>query len=554
MKTHNVKKALLAARVGLFCILVGIVAGCNAEKEPAKGEGVGEGAIKNTPQEAHAGHDDHADHAKHGEDQCTAHGADKSECWICDPTLRDKNRLWCKGHDTYEDRCWKCHPDLKDDKRLYCGEHGVYEDECTLCHPELKKKEHSDDHSELESQKSTVAQTENVGLYCTEHALPELECAICHPELLNDLVPGTGLKVRFPTVESAKKAGVTWGPAKRAQRTTMGNNGFLSRLSYNQNQMAHVGAKVKGTMGRVLVNNGSVVKKGQVLGYLSSPDAAKAKSAYLTAVADSTLKSVVYSREKGLVREKISSQRELDNAHAKYQQALAQLGATVQVLVDLGLSSGEIQRLRTSGKASSSVVLRAPFKGTVVQRNAVSGAVAQPDNTLFTIVDLSTMWIEMSIPAVTALQLSSGDAVVAQFAELGADRIEGVITWIASEINEANRMVTVRAELSNPNERLKKGLYGRAFLAAQPQVANGEPLMQLEVPQQALQRIEGKQYLFVSHEQDLFEARHIQVGALDGNTAIIVAGLSEGEKVVHQGSFTVRSEMFKSSFGAGCTH
>ncbi len=533
MKTHNKMNTLVAARVGLLCLLVALVSGCNKEKEHSNAEGG----------------------AKHSAvDQCAKHGADKSDCWICDPKLRDSKRLWCREHDAYEDRCWKCHPDLKDDKRLYCNEHGVYEDECTLCHPELKKKELPKEQSVIEQEQSTEVHVEKAGLFCTEHTVQESECAICHPELLKDLPPGEGLKVRFPSVESAKKAGVTWSPAKRAQVKTSGTNGFLSRLSYNQNKMTHVGAKVKGTMGKVLVDNGSLVKKGQVLGYFSSPDAAKAKSTYLTAVADSTLKSGVYSREKGLVREKVSSQRELDIAHAEYQQSLAQLGAATQVLFDLGLSFGEIDRLRISGKGSSDVVLRAPFNGTIVQRNAVSGAVAQPDRPLFTIVDLSTMWIEMSIPAATALQLSVKDGIVAQFAELGSDRIEGTITWIASEINEATRMITVRAELANPNKRLKQGLYGRAFLSTQPKNTNGKQLVQIEVPQQALQRIEGKQYLFVSLENDLFEARHIQVSSLDGNNAIIVAGLGEGEQVVNQGSFTVRSEMFKSSFGAGCTH
>lgn len=70
--------------------------------------------------------------------KCKPHKAAKADCFICNPALREKGRMWCKEHSRYEDRCFKCHPEIKDAKRLYCEEHGLYEDECFLCHPELK--------------------------------------------------------------------------------------------------------------------------------------------------------------------------------------------------------------------------------------------------------------------------------------------------------------------------------------------------------------------------------------------------------------------------------
>ncbi len=70
---------------------------------------------------------------------CKSHEAPVSQCFICDPKLREKGRLWCKEHDRYEDRCWICHPEAQDKKRLFCKEHSLYEDECFICHPELKK-------------------------------------------------------------------------------------------------------------------------------------------------------------------------------------------------------------------------------------------------------------------------------------------------------------------------------------------------------------------------------------------------------------------------------
>src|SRR5262245_47825661 len=91
----------------------------------------------------HAGHDhaghDHAAHAKPVAAAKCPHDAPKELCFICDPALREKGRLWCQEHNRYEDRCWLCHPELEDKKRLWCKEHSLYEDECFLCDPSRKK-------------------------------------------------------------------------------------------------------------------------------------------------------------------------------------------------------------------------------------------------------------------------------------------------------------------------------------------------------------------------------------------------------------------------------
>ena len=71
---------------------------------------------------------------------CKPHGAPVADCYLCNPALREKGRMWCNEHNRYEDRCWICHPEAQDKTRIYCSEHFLYEDECYLCHPELNKK------------------------------------------------------------------------------------------------------------------------------------------------------------------------------------------------------------------------------------------------------------------------------------------------------------------------------------------------------------------------------------------------------------------------------
>jgi len=110
------KTGLLAAVMALF------LAGCTESQISSEAS-------------AKTGHD----HGHGGETValCEPHGAPVSLCFVCDPDLREKDRLWCREHARYEDRCFVCHPELEDPDRAWCAEHFLYEDECVLCRPGL---------------------------------------------------------------------------------------------------------------------------------------------------------------------------------------------------------------------------------------------------------------------------------------------------------------------------------------------------------------------------------------------------------------------------------
>ncbi len=101
----------------------------------------------------------------------TAHTHDNPDgtCFICDPSKRDKGRLWCKEHGRFENRCWLCHPELEEKDRLFCKEHALYEDECFLCHPELK----SDGEAALDAPSRPNDGADGAAvLQCNEHGVP----------------------------------------------------------------------------------------------------------------------------------------------------------------------------------------------------------------------------------------------------------------------------------------------------------------------------------------------------------------------------------------------
>lgn len=476
------------------------------------------------------------------------HKAPKSECFICDPSKREPGRMWCKEHNRYEERCFLCHPELKDEKRLYCEEHGLYEDECFLCHPELKKVSGSDGSGQGTAGKSDVDRNSikaGGGLLCKEHKVPEHECGICHPDLLKALEAGRGMKIRFASNASASKAGVETG--KASEESGASGPAFLSRVTYNQNKFAHITSLAPGVVQRVQVDFGSQVKKGQVLVEIASPDIARAKADYLSSLSELSLKETVYKREKGLADKQVSSKQESDLAEAEYRRARTDAATHRQQLLSYGFAEDEISALSKNPTTSAVLQIRAPFTGTIVDRMAVVGEAVSSEKPLFQLADLSTMWLELSIPADAFASVKVGDPVAAGFDGLPGVQLPGKLIWISSAVDGTSRMLKARAEIQNPGMVLKDGLFGKAHL---PMASPGK---RMGLPSGAVQRIDGEDVIFVKLEEDLYEIRKVWMEEGEAGRVSILTGVSPNDEVVVAGSYTMKSEFLKSRLGAGCT-
>jgi len=461
--------------------------------------------------------------------------ADQKEKDNCCPP----KRLWCKEHNVYEDECAICRPELganteksrHDPKRLWCNEHDVYEDECYICHPELK---------------SNKSEEPPAGLQCKEHRLLESECGICHPELSDTLSIGQGLKVRLETPESAVKAGIITNVLSKGE--AMPRFTVLSRVIYNQNRFAHITSLASGIFQKVLVDVGAFVPEGEVLVEIASPDVARIKAEYLTALTNEKLKKLVFERQERLFNKKVASQHEYQIAHAEYEIARNNTNTTHQQLLNFGLSEDEIQDIEETQTSTSALPIRASFSGTIVERHAVVGEFVKPGNVIFSLVDLSTMWLELSIPEYNLPFFKVGDKIEASFKEYGINRIHGHITWLASNIDEESRMLKGRAVVENTDAFLKHGMFGEVQLLSQSYSKK------YNVPVKSVQRLDGRNFVFIKLSDDLFEARRVETGESDNINIQIFQGLSPLDELVVDGSFTLKSELLKSRFGEGCAH
>lgn len=475
-----------------------------------------------------AGHDDHAGH-KHGAThvpagdkvdgaQCARHQAPKELCFICDASLREQGRLWCQEHKRYEDRCWECHPDLQDKNRLWCKEHSLYEDECFLCRPALK------------GQGKPGAASSGAVLMCAEHGVPEAQCGICRPQLAGTLKPGESAKVRLAANDSAAIAGV---------QTATPTVGVIAdavecyaELAFNQNKLAQIAAPVGGIIQDVTADLGRRVGEKETVAKIWS-------AAIAEAVAKAVLSHQTLDRERKLRAERVTSAKDLQQAEAEHR-------AACQHLRMLGFSEQEVDKLEAKPLESVMLEVRAPFAGEIVERTAVRGALVEAGKPLFTLTDRSVMWAMLNIPESALARVKVGQTVELRVESLPGKMFAGKLTWIAAEVDDKSRMARARAEVANPDGLLKAKMFAQARILTR--TTEGALLL----PSSAIQRVEGRSFVFVKVADDLFDARVVRLGAKFDGTVEIVEGLKAQEVVAVKHSFPLKSAFLISRLGAGC--
>lgn len=365
---------------------------------------------------------------------------------------------------------------------------------------------------------------------CEEHGLPESECGICHPERAAILKPGEGTKVRMPAADSARLVGVEIAAATVG--TISGGIDCYAELMFNQNKLAQIAAPVGGIVHEVDTDLGSKVEEKQTVAKIWS-------AAIAEGVAKAVLTHQTLDRERKLRAERVTSQKDLQQAEAEHRAACQQART-------LGFSEEDIDRM--AGKPDDPVFLevRAPFAGEIIERTAVRGALVEAGKPLFTVADRSVMWAMLNIPESALGRVKLGQAVELRVEALPGRTFTGKLTWIAAEVDDKSRMTRARAEVANPEGLLKAKMFARA------RILTGSAEGAVVVPASAIYALEGKPFIFVKLADDLFEARAVRTGMKYDGRLEVVEGLKAQEVVVVNHGFAIKSQWLSSRMGAGC--
>ncbi|GMW00576.1 MAG: hypothetical protein AMXMBFR84_17130 [Candidatus Hydrogenedentota bacterium] len=385
------------------------------------------------------------------------------------------------------------------------------------------------------------------GEMCPEHGVLELDCAICQPQRAVELQPGEGLKLRMPSAVSAELAGLVAVPGQSASSSAEGATA-LCRIDFDPKRIAHLTPLIEGVIRQVDVELGAAVEKGQPLVQIAAPALADAKDAYLTALADVALAENTLQREKSMREKGIATEQEYQNALAAKRKAETAEFTARQRLLDVGITEDQLKAIQSRRDTGTTITLRAPFSGTVIEWHAISGEAVGREESILTIADLSRMALNLSVPKALMASVRVGSGFEVRFEELPGIAIEGKIDWVSPSLNEGNRTLEARALVDNPGGLLRSGMFGTAIFK-ESVLRQG-----VRLPKEAVQRYDGKPFVFVQMAADLFDVRRVNLGREDGTEVEIVEGLSPEEPVVVAQSFAVKSEFLKSRLGAGCTH
>ena len=315
---------------------------------------------------------------------------------------------------------------------------------------------------------------------------------------------------------------------------------------------------------------------GEVRRELTEVRVGDAKSRLLQAHAALELARSTLERERTLFGKKISSEQSLETAksnlasaeagfHATHEAvtfdsernrlaamrtlkvAKSELDAVARELHILGLSDSQLAAIGSeSGFALSRYELRSPAAGRIVQRRAVVGEVVEQRGALYTVVDLSTMWVMMDLRERDLTLVRVGLPVLFTVDGLPGHAFDGIVSWISNTVDDRTRTVKVRANFRNESGLLRANMFGLARIIVHD---NDEVV---SIPNEAVQTDGCCQLVFVKQGETLFTPRKVSLGASANGHVEILAGLVSGETVVTVGSFLMKTEILKSNIGAGC--
>ena len=319
------------------------------------------------------------------------------------------------------------------------------------------------------------------------------------------------------------------------------------KILANENRLAHLSARVPGRIVAVYANLGDRVKEGDRLLLLDSPAFGEAQLEYRKArttlsVTEKALERAIALLDRGAIGVGEHQRRDAD-----YENARADLHEAEEKLHLLGMTEREIQQLAAKTLPHAEVArvsLRAPFTGAVIERNATIGEVVDPNNTLFTVADLSTVWVRADFPEQQAGRLKTGLTIEVRVSAYLDTMFQGVITYVGAVIDPTTRTVMARADMANPDGRLRPEMFAEVTLVTDEQSV-------LTVPRTAVQQVGSRTVVFVVRKPRRFESRGVTLGQASSEYIQVVTGLTSGEEVVTQGSYALKSELLREQMPTG---
>lgn len=397
-------------------------------------------------------------------------------------------------------------------------------------------------HGEGESSDLDIPVKELLATRC-EHEMPTYTCAECRYEVGVAKVP--------EEMFDPAKGGVFRREAV-AVREVGRSIEATGEVRLNEERALLVSPRAPGVVRSLRVDLGARVSAGQVLYEVDSEELRQAKVEFIRARAAHEVAEASEEREREMFERKICPKKDLMEAEAAHRQAGAEEAAARGRLESLGISGAEIEGLSSEGRSlSGTLPVRAPFSGVVLERSLGLGALVQPGDRTLLLADTSTVWVstdlgEMDVATVLEAQRAGAVTALVRVAAYPGRTFEGTLERTGGTLDETTRTAKARVVVRNPDGLLRAGMFARVSLG----VAGGG--RGVAVPEKAVMEDAGRHFVFVRVEGDYYIRRPVEVGPASGGWVGVSGGVREGDAVVTDGAFQLKSDVLRSKMGAGC--
>jgi len=402
------------------------------------------------------------------------------------------------------------------------------------------------------------------------------KCPIC----FMDLIPvearedeSEGIRELSVSEHSAKLMEIETAPVERKFVTA--EIRMVGKVDYNETRVSDISAWIPGRLDRLFVDyTGVPVRKGDHMVYLYSPELLSAQEELLQAI----------RAVKNLGGRDVSMMRQMSEATVTAAREKLRLW---------GLTSRQIARIEKRGKASDHMTIYSPSGGIVIHKHAQEGMYVNTGTKIYTIADLSQVWVRLDAYESDLMWLRYGHHVEFTTESYPGEVFKGTISFIDPILNQATRTVKLRVNVANPEMKLKPGMFVRAV--ARAQVASSGKVMEASLAgkwicpmhpgeiknsagrcsicEMPLVRTESLGYVGVDPKKadkplvipasaplitgkraivyvevpgrakPTYEGREIVLGPRAGDYYLVRSGLNEGERIVNKGSFKIDAEL-----------
>lgn len=308
-----------------------------------------------------------------------------------------------------------------------------------------------------------------------------------------------------------------------------------ARIEVDEQRVARIGAAVTGRLTEIHAELGQRVHRGDVLAKLHSAELSSSQLSYLKALSQEGLQSRAVSRAKLLFESDVISAAELQKRESELLQAQAERQTSHDQLNVLGMTENDIDKLARTRSVHSLSSVTATLDGAVIERKVTQGQVVQPADALFTIADLSHVWLVAEIPEQQAGLVRTGGVTEAEISALEDQSIKGRLIFVSDTVKPDTRTVTARMDVVNTDHRIKPGMLASMLI-------RGTVHKHVMVPVVAVVRDENHDYVFVQLDAQHFQLRLVKLGQENAGVAPVLEGLAVGEKIVTEGAFHLNNE------------